>query len=706
MMPTIRRLAPVGLLLATACNSDEPGTPAVPESASVAISLRFPDALASSTGLREGYLKTNRLYVQFRDPSRVREERQVEFQPTDGESRYPMYVRLRAPRETLLFNLEVRLGDAAVFRGETPVTLRAGRLTEVTTTLIPVLAGVRAPDSVPEITAWGDTRKLTGAGILATGDTIEGVPIDWSSLDPAVATIAADGTVTGLQDGIARVVATADAFSDTASVRVHARVASVVVTPPRASIPLRSSQQYSVALFDSRGNQLPPLPVSWSSSDPAIVSIDQTGLATAVGIGTVMINAGAGTANSEAEATGVPIAPVADSLTAVATGQTFAVLSAVIIPNGAATQAWFEWGSAQAPTPPSVIAPVPVGAGLLSVPVNASLSNLTPNTLYYAVARAASAAGSAMTDTLWFATGKPTSSLPPKVVTEGWTPIQPGLVVLIGSVETGGIGADTWFEWGTDPALQNATRTSLTAVSGFGKITVTAPVQLPKAGTYYFRFVGTNQNGTGYGAILSLTFIAPREPATDTQPATNITHEGATLNGTVNPNGLPTTAWFDWGTDPSLNTFTSTTATDVGPGSRSLGFSFGLIALSPNTTYYFRSRADNNMGSNSGSILSFTTLYDPNIDPPDIMTDPATVALEEPVILNGTVNPNGSATTVWFEWGVSSDPSTFTATGPQSAGAGSAPASFSASLPAGTTGYYRAAARNDGGTVYGSIIQF
>ena len=52
---------------------------------------------------------------------------------------------------------------------------------------------------------------------------------------------------------------------------------------------------------------------------------------------------------------------------------------------------------------------------------------------------------------------------------------------------------------------------------------------------------------------------APRPPVTATQ---------ATLNGTVNPEGSPATALFQYSTDP---TFTPTVATTIGSGFNSPG---------------------------------------------------------------------------------------------------------------------------------------
>jgi hypothetical protein len=814
MKITPRRLAPlsVAVLFAAACDHAEPNAPADLAPANIAVSLEFPASLSSVAGLEEAYLKTNRLWLQFRDASSARDERQLDFRPSRQESQVPLVLRLRAAREAMQFNVEVRLGAAGVFRGTAPVTLRAGRLTTVTATLFPILAGVRAPDSVRVLTAWGDTVRVAAAGVLATGDTIQGVAVSWRSLDPGVATSSTDGTVVSVSDGIARMVATSGAFADTALVRVQAGVATIVVTPGGTSvIPLKSSLQLRATLYDSRGNVLPTRPTTWSTSGPAAITVNSNGLATAVGIGTTQVRAAVGPVSAAVNVTGIPIAPQTDSLKATVVGTTSATLRALVIPNGAATNSSFEWGSPQVSIPPSVLLPQPVGAGLVAVPVTTTLTGLRPNTLYYALVRASNSAGSAVGDTVWFTTGTPGSgSGAPSVITEGWTTIQPGTIVLIGSVDAWNASATAWFEWGTDPTLKVSQKTPTQVVSGSGRITVTAPVPVTIGTTYYFRLVAQNTAGTGTGAILSLTPGTPQKPAViSTGPVTNVTYDAATLNGSVVPNGhpttawfewgtsptlatfnsspvkslgggflavdlaaaltglapnttyyfrlvasntagtttgpifsfttpappfvgppdigpasatgititgatlngsvvpnnLPTTAWFDWSTSPTLATFTSSPAQALGSGSAPVGLSFDLVALVPNTTYYFRLNASNSAGANSGPIYSFSTLPDPNVVPPSVTTDLAFNG-DLFLVLKGTANPNGAATTVWFEWGASPTLSSFSATPEQAIGAGSAPESFSAQLPLGTQGYYRAVARNNGGTVYGAILQF
>jgi len=57
-------------------------------------------------------------------------------------------------------------------------------------------------------------------------------------------------------------------------------------------------------------------------------------------------------------------------------------------------------------------------------------------------------------------------------------------------------------------------------------------------------------------------------PTVVTNLATSISSSGAMLNGGVNPNGQATTGWFEWGTSPTLSTFSSRPASPWVPGRR------------------------------------------------------------------------------------------------------------------------------------------
>ena len=88
-------------------------------------------------------------------------------------------------------------------------------------------------------------------------------------------------------------------------------------------------------------------------------------------------------------------------------------------------------------------------------------------------------------------------------------------------------------------------------------------------------------------------------------------------------------------------------------------------------------------------------------------TDTATDINGNAAILNGTVNPNGSETTIYFEWGT--DTSYGNSTTPQSIGSGTDDVSVSAfinRLSTNTTYHYRVIATNDAVTRYGDDMSF
>ncbi|MEJ2684772.1 MAG: fibronectin type III domain-containing protein [Candidatus Sulfobium sp.] len=98
---------------------------------------------------------------------------------------------------------------------------------------------------------------------------------------------------------------------------------------------------------------------------------------------------------------------------------------------------------------------------------------------------------------------------------------------------------------------------------------------------------------------------APTAPTVTTGSATNITATSATLNGTVNPNGTSTTAYFQYGMTVSYDN--STPFQSVGNGTSNLSVSDILAGLSPNYTYHYRIVASSSAGTSYGSDMTFTT---------------------------------------------------------------------------------------------------
>jgi hypothetical protein len=75
---------------------------------------------------------------------------------------------------------------------------------------------------------------------------------------------------------------------------------AVVVSPALDTIPVGQTAQFTASVTDLHGNPLAPVAVSWSSSDPAVATVDVNGLASGVSIGTATITATAGSVSGSA----------------------------------------------------------------------------------------------------------------------------------------------------------------------------------------------------------------------------------------------------------------------------------------------------------------------------------------------------------------------------------------------------------------------
>lgn len=210
--------------------------------------------------------------------------------------------------------------------------------------------------------------------------------------------------------------------------------------------------------------------------------------------------------------------------------------------------------------------------------------------------------------------------------------------------------------------------------------------------------VGTTNNNN--------TNASTSAPYAATAAYSNLSQSSVMLNGSVNPNGSSTTAWFEYGTSNSLGQVSPTFS--VGNGNSQSSVSSSIFSLNANSTYSYRVVAQNAYGTSQGSIFSFSTgstYVPPTGNSPLVTTNSATLISSNAATFFGSVNPNNSSTTTWFEYG--STTSLGNTTQAQAIGSGSSYISTTASalnLSANTTYYYRAVAQNSFGNAYGSIL--
>ena len=117
-------------------------------------------------------------------------------------------------------------------------------------------------------------------------------------------------------------------------------------------------------------------------------------------------------------------------------------------------------------------------------------------------------------------------------------------------------------------------------------------------------------------------------PDVTTGPATSVRESTATLTGTLNPNGLATTYYFEYGKDTNYGK--STQEADGGSGSDHVEVKVGIVKLKDDTVYHFRLVAMNSTGLAYGKDMTFKTRDDDD-DTCFIQTAASGLSLEQRV---------------------------------------------------------------------------
>lgn len=209
-----------------------------------------------------------------------------------------------------------------------------------------------------------------------------------------------------------------------------------------------------------------------------------------------------------------------------------------------------------------------------------------------------------------------------------------------------------WFEYKEGTGSCGETCPNKTEVKKEGKTTglttVNSVAKALKAGkTYSYRFVAKNARGESKGQMEQFTTL-PAVAGVVTKPASEPTSTTArVLNGSLNPEGIATHWYFEWGKDTSYgqsNPLPPGTATSSA-GDENVHEE--LTDLEPGTTYHFRLVATNEFGTTYGNDEVFSTPQTPSI-----ISFNATHLTASSADLVATINPNGYETEFFFEYGL------------------------------------------------------
>ncbi|WP_345080369.1 beta strand repeat-containing protein, partial [Nemorincola caseinilytica] len=404
-----------------------------------------------------------------------------------------------------------------------------------------------------------------------------------------------------------------------------------------------------------------------------------------------------------------------------------------------------------------------------STGVTASVSGLSASATYYYRLVSTNAGGTTSGAILSFTT--PVGVTPPTATTSAATSFTASAATLNGSVNANDDNTTVIFEYSTVSDLSSGVTTvsaTPSSVTGSSATSVSATISGLTAGnTYYFRVKGTNAGGATTGSILSFSIL------TATTSKTNGNACGFTCDGTasVTPSGGTPPYTYMWsnghvsssisGLCPGTYTCTiadaatvpqeitrviSITAPPAALTLSAIGNNGPIIAGSDlsltstatgGTPPYTYSWAGPNSFTNTNQNPTITaattaatgvytlTLSDANScvptgtnttaatvnapTPPTVVTSAASITSSYSVDLPGSVNANGSSSTVIFEYSTVSDLSSgvHTVSATPSPVTGSSATAVTATvigLTPGSTYYFRVSATNAGGTTQGSIL--
>ena len=199
-------------------------------------------------------------------------------------------------------------------------------------------------------------------------------------------------------------------------------------------------------------------------------------------------------------------------------------------------------------------------------------------------------------------------------------------VTLQATVNPNGTNTGAWFEWGPDTRYGNTNPVPYAGAGSANVAVQTSLTGLTPGATYHYRVVATNRFALSVTKDMLVTLPAPAIVQTlpaDGQSLTNGKF-GATLRGTVNPNGHDTYAWFEYGdrTDFSETNYGQATAVLVhANGNTPLPMSSiqgGLWPSDPSypETKHFHTVASNELGVVTGPDLVYWPTWGSSVQAP------------------------------------------------------------------------------------------
>ena len=175
---------------------------------------------------------------------------------------------------------------------------------------------------------------------------------------------------------------------------------------------------------------------------------------------------------------------------------------------------------------------------------------------------------------------------------------------LSGSANPEGSATTVYFQYGLTASYGSVT-IGTSAGAGSAAVPFDATISgLTSDTTYHYRAVASSAAGLVYGA--DRTFTTLTAPLIGASPTISLNSTDIQAIESVNPHGLSTTVYFEYGTTASYGSRTA--AQSIGSGDTAVNVSAEISGLTASTKYYFRLVATSAAGTYYGPAETDTTL--------------------------------------------------------------------------------------------------
>ncbi len=140
----------------------------------------------------------------------------------------------------------------------------------------------------------GASLVLHGVAKDDKGAPVPDVQLAWSSSNAAAASVDATGKVSALKSGAADITASAGDIKGVSHIKVQIP-GSLSILPAQATLTgAGQTSQLHLVVKDDAGNVVAGMPAIWTSSNPNVAAVDNTGMVHSMGGGTATISARTG----------------------------------------------------------------------------------------------------------------------------------------------------------------------------------------------------------------------------------------------------------------------------------------------------------------------------------------------------------------------------------------------------------------------------